>query len=607
MREKQREKWNRGLTQKQKGRKMNIFKRLDAIPSPYSTILALLLSTIFAVYCIFASEISLGAGILIGSYITIILISCTFFKRIIMRKRFFKSKMKSFLILGILCLSQISYSAIIIKPFLINPGKKTITIRWESDQSKKGIVSYWRGKPTEKLQLVSEVKAVSHPRSAKDKTIVTTYWHQVVIKGLTPGSEYSYQVKTSSVTTPVKHFRTFPEKADNFTFIVYGDPHHCPARHRKVVKHFKQYKPAFIICVGDFVSTGKNYYEWKEQAFSPLSDVIDEIAIFPMRGNHDLGSPYFEHFGISPEQPCWSFDYGDAHFISLDVFQWKYHIRRWFEKDISSTKTLWKFVFCHYPIFDTVFRGNSSMLKYYVKFFEKFGVDAYFSGHCHCYQRFVPLISDDAKNKKPVTYVVTGGGGAYLAPKVNKHPFHAAAARKHHFIVVNLNGKKLTARVYDINNTLIDSFSFSKEGDVYNKEYMAMIKQSSPVGAETIIRDRLPYCISVDEPMHKGKTIKMHCTLNIPELKQKTQLKLSLDGVGRKNYKIVPEVWQGIITPGVKAPIFETDATALVEPIRKRWGFRPQFYMKAEYYMPDSGLKGTFLFTPRLNFKYNGK
>lgn len=55
---------------------MSIFKKLDVIPSPYSTILALLFSTILAVYCILMSVNSLGVGILIGSYVAIILKKC---------------------------------------------------------------------------------------------------------------------------------------------------------------------------------------------------------------------------------------------------------------------------------------------------------------------------------------------------------------------------------------------------------------------------------------------------------------------------------------------------------------------------------------------------
>ncbi len=505
------------------------------------------------------------------------------------------------IISGLLLLPFTVFSAMKIKPFLVNPGQKTVTVRWESKRLKKGVVVYWRDNAPEKHQAQSKVKAVMYvTRSGIAKR---SYWHQVVLTGLDPGTVYCYQVKCGNTEIPVKRFRTFPEKVDDFTFIVYGDPHHRPMKHRQVVKNFKQYKPAFIICVGDYVHTGTRYHEWKEQCFTPLSDVIDEIAIIPIRGNHDLGNPFFEHFGVDPKKPWSSFNYGNAHFSLLDVRFSDRRMLKWFRKNIKNTKAEWKFVFCHYPIFDPAFRGNAYIMDNYVPIFEESGVDVYFSGHCHSYQRFWPLISGENKNRKPVTYVITGGGGAPLSNCLKKYCYHAAAARKHNFVVMRLKGKILSARVYDENNNLIDSFTFSQKGKFYNKEYMASTKLSDPIKDETVIRSRMNTRITNTELLHKGKPYKFHGELNFPNLKTKTLIKIQLSEKAGKSYKMVPKVWEGVIVPGKKPPVFDAVITPLVEPRRAKWAFSPHIMLEVRYYMPDSKIEGFSFFTPALKIK----
>lgn len=115
--------------------------------------------------------------------------------------------------------------------------------------------------------------------------------------------------------------------------------------------------------------------------------------------------------------------------------------------------------------------------------FEKYGVDLVLAGHVHNYQRTYPLKYDhdgtwtldktyDGKNKtKPngVIYLVTGGGGAGLydtnqekQPETWQTFTMKFTSSTHSLTVVDVDGKKLTARQLAENGNEVDHFVVTK-------------------------------------------------------------------------------------------------------------------------------------------------
>jgi hypothetical protein len=82
---------------------------------------------------------------------------------------------------------------------------------------------------------------------------------------------------------------------------------------------------------------------------------------------------------------------------------------RWFRQTVGRSRSKWKFVVTHYPPF-TSSRNPSSApdphnpARYMRWGFERFGIDAVFSGHVHAYER---------SYSRGVTYVVAGSGGTF--------------------------------------------------------------------------------------------------------------------------------------------------------------------------------------------------
>ncbi len=91
----------------------------------------------------------------------------------------------------------------------------------------------------------------------------------------------------------------------------------------------------------------------------------------------------------------------------------------WLQTALQQSKTPWKIVYGHHPLYSTGSHGQDNDLKILRSKLEplliKYKVDAYLAGHDHNYERFATA-STQAKGL-PYLQVVSGGGGAYLREK----------------------------------------------------------------------------------------------------------------------------------------------------------------------------------------------
>jgi predicted MPP superfamily phosphohydrolase len=174
---------------------------------------------------------------------------------------------------------------------------------------------------------------------------------------------------------------------------------------------------------GDMGNQGNAPEEWA--AFlREVSPVFSGLPLFTAPGNHEI-SPYVNTSGRKPayylgvfalprngpagfEEEYYSFDYGDAHILSLssnyldpaetysddeaEASRIAAEIDQWIESDLANTKQTWKIVLMHQPAYPLA--GDSTaagMANRWIPIFDRTGVDLVLCGHQHEFMRTWPL------------------------------------------------------------------------------------------------------------------------------------------------------------------------------------------------------------------------
>lgn len=296
--------------------------------------------------------------------------------------------------------------------------------------------------------------------------------HEIELSRLEPGTSYFYRIQSDSITSEWYSFTTEAPNDTAFSFILYGDNQTDFLTHRDIVTAFQRHSFDFIVSVGDVVQRGHSA-DWNTEFFNPLASVIKYKPIYAAIGNHELNARYFYDYYSTPDsshENYFSFSYENCFFIFIDNPINAYPDKK-FYTDISpgspqyswlvsqlaseSARTSdWLFVCGHVPCYNAAHpEPYPNTMKHLAPLFEKYGVDIYFAGHIHNYQRgFV----------NGVTYIISGGGGGKLSEqKINTNDIIAVMYRKHHYCKIDVFGKKLSFTMYDIENQALDKLQLT--------------------------------------------------------------------------------------------------------------------------------------------------
>lgn len=363
--------------------------------------------------------------------------------------------------------------SIVKEPYLIYPGNETsMTVLWQLDGLKPCTLQW--GEDTS----YSTGSAISHEYGSDHQ-------HKYTITHLKPGTKYYYRLVLSDENYSGS-FRTAPHSfRNNLKFLAYGDTRSNPTGHNTICSAIvdtftddPNYQ-TFITHGGDWVYNDTEA-DWTDQFFnrsySGTMEMLSKLPIQGCVGNHEFyGSnavrfdKYWPYSYPNPsEGKYFSFDYGPAHVIVLDVVTYEYPADydfspvqlAWLENDLQNTDKQWKFLIFHTPGWAA---GHSETKEWWIAnnvnvqtkiqpLCEAYGVDIVFCGHYHYYSRC---------NVNGVQHITSGGGGA---------PFHTGAGDDPPYLVVgpiqelefckiNIQGNQLEFQaVKAVDGSLIDNF-----------------------------------------------------------------------------------------------------------------------------------------------------
>ncbi len=335
-------------------------------------------------------------------------------------------------------------------PYLQNVGRTGITIMWQSDSTLPGTV-----------RVAGQVIA------APGATI-----HEVRVEGLAPGRRYPYEVECGGRTSGGE-LSTAPEPAEPFAFVVFGDTRSNGDAHRAMVERVRREVPDFYLLTGDMVDDASHENEW-QTFFQIERDLLRDNVVYPAVGNHDrqgrarTADAFRRFFSVPADSPdperYYAFTYGNARFFVLDSNEYSFSLTdqtAWLERELeraaSDPSVIHRFIVMHHPPFSvSIHGGHSELREMWTPIFERYRVDAVFSGHDHCYSRAA---------RNGVRYFVSGGGGAPLYPRDPRpHAQDAEAVvyfeRTLHFLRVQVVGQFVEVAAVREDGTLIETMSW---------------------------------------------------------------------------------------------------------------------------------------------------
>jgi hypothetical protein len=334
-------------------------------------------------------------------------------------------------------------------PYLQSVTPDSVWVVWETSKPSIGQIEY--GSTPALGQQVKEKQAVLH--------------HQVQLSGLNSYSLYYYSVNGSAAAS--FHTAAAAEQT-NFRFAVFGDTREGRSVHKALVKRMSDAAPDFVIHTGDMVEFGDCVICW-DDFFRVEAPLLQSAPLYPTLGNHEddqspfAGTYYFDIFHLPGIERWYAFDYGNARFISLkadgystDTYFPTQEQLDWLDDQLATNDRPWTFVFFHWGVFTS--RGEdfleTGMRARLVPLFEQYGVNAVFMGHNHGYERV---------EVNGITYITAAGGGAPLYNLSSIEPGSQATAHAFHFVLLEMDGDRLTGQVIGENGTLIDQFELASK------------------------------------------------------------------------------------------------------------------------------------------------
>jgi len=348
-------------------------------------------------------------------------------------------------------------------PYVQDVRADRATICWTSNESGVGSVEYW-----------DDSRAV---RTAVARTLPvgeSRYRFEAILPKLAPGSSYGYRASMNGERVGFSRFQTPGTAA--FEFLAFGDSGTGSVAQAQLAKRMLEHSASFVVHTGDLVYPAGSFESYETLYFAYYEELMRSAPFFPCPGNHDYYGagciPYRALHSVPGDTVraqdhgrYYSFDWGNAHFVSLDTNDSLFEavngsgdMLRWLDADLRSSQKFWRIVVLHHsPYAEGAHSGEieGKMIRQYVSpILEKHGVTLVLNGHEHSYQRSVPI--------RGISYVTSGGGGAQLHP-VAPSPLLAKGAAEHHYVALAIDGGQLHARVLRADGSELDSWKLAPQ------------------------------------------------------------------------------------------------------------------------------------------------
>jgi 3',5'-cyclic AMP phosphodiesterase CpdA len=223
-----------------------------------------------------------------------------------------------------------------------------------------------------------------------------------------------------------------------------------------------------VILGGDNIYPNGDIAQANEKFTIPYRSLLRAgVPFHAVLGNHDIrtanGNPQvaYKPFGMGGR--WYVLRRGPVEFFMLDTnvnADWGRQLP-WLKQALAASAAPWKVVVGHHPIVSSGHYGDDPVARARLTpLFRRHGVQLYINGHDHNYERSVPIDG--------TTYLVVGGGGAYLRP-VKPGRNSARAISVHSFAELTVKGDRLSIIAWDAEGQAIDRAALRRDGSLSSR------------------------------------------------------------------------------------------------------------------------------------------
>jgi hypothetical protein len=358
--------------------------------------------------------------------------------------------------------------------------------------------------------------------------------HAISLKNLTPDTAYFYRIFSGNTPLATEYFKTAKGSSDQeFSFIQYGDCGYNSAVQAQIGGLMEADDAEFAVVCGDIdqggiphvsqSAGGDNYDDIFFNIYNngTTTKMLSHECHYTAIGNHDVyannGATYelefhLPHNNIDSSERYYSFEWGDAKFIALDVItpfdptsfpiNQKPLSQRWWTdfrpgsaqydflvNELQCNDKKWVFIYFHEGPWTNywggdyyiptalggdyyMFGGNTMVRQHIVPVFEQYNVDFVMVGHSHLYEQ---------AEKNGVMYITSGGAGDVSGNTVyNNHPEILKSIVQNMYVKYTVDNNTVSYDVINKDNIVIDSFSLTKAYTAY--EVNSIITQPTCFG-----------------------------------------------------------------------------------------------------------------------------
>ncbi|HZS29165.1 MAG TPA: metallophosphoesterase [Candidatus Angelobacter sp.] len=253
-----------------------------------------------------------------------------------------------------------------------------------------------------------------------------------------------------------------PLQAKSVRFAVIGDSGTGDREQYDVAREMETYWQAvkfdFVIMLGDNIYGSHSPRDFVKKFEKPYAALLNGgVKFYASLGNHDDPNDerLYKPFNMGGQR-YYAFRKGDVAFFALDSNYMDPKQLEWVDQTLKNSAGKWKICFFHHPLYnDGRHHGADVDLRsQLLPLFERYSVDAVFSGHEHVYERMKP--------ENNIYYFVLGNSGKLMTHDLRQGEHIKGFDTDRTFMIVEVTADKLYFQTISRTGETIDSGALPK-------------------------------------------------------------------------------------------------------------------------------------------------